>query len=192
MLIAYLLLLCVACCSVGGLEPQISADVGAWFHFANESATDDHPGPSPYTAIAVSSDGSRMVAAVRRGRIYVSDDAGLVWSAAAGTQVPSTPSSTAFWQTLTSSDDGKYIFGCQYDYGFVYSSSDYGATFLRHENLGTNLWSSIKCSNDCMHVYIVIKGGNITRSSDRGVTWKYWNPPEMRAWNDIACSSDGS
>ena len=118
-------------CWLGEVRPQILPEEGAWFQFSNESSIQE---ASPFTALTISSDGSRMVTAVRHGSLYVSDDAGFAWMAVPDTSPNS--SSSSFWKALTSSYDGQHIFACQYDFGYVYSSSDYGATFSKHESLG--------------------------------------------------------
>ena len=155
-----------------------------WFDFTEVSGEIK----GSWSALSCSADGSKMVAAIDYGSLYTSSNSGETWVVVDNTGV----SDGRRWSALTSSANGRFIFAAMGDMGYIYSSSDYGISFLAHEDLGSQMWSAVACSIDCSHVVATFVGGNITFSSDYGVTWAYYQPTLYSPWTSVASNSDGT
>lgn len=115
--------------------------------------------------ISVSSDGTKIAAALYNGNLWVSLDSGVNWSA---------KNSSRKWTDVAISDDGLKIYAVV-DGGYIYRSSDSGATWdsSTADTNGGSLnigWSSVTTSSNGTIVYAT-GGGKIYKSSDSGVTW---------------------
>lgn len=132
--------------------------------------------------IAVSADGSRLVAATQDG-VYTSSNYGVDW-----TLQEDAPSND--WNSVASSSDGSrlVIVG---DSTHVFTSEDYGVTW-EFQIGGTNAsWSGITSSSDGKHIAISAWGGIMT-SNDYGVIWDWEDiETENENWSSIAMSADG-
>ncbi len=73
----------------------------------------------------------------------------------------------------------------------VYTSNDYGATWVERTGAGTDGWSSIAISEDGSKLALVPHGGRVWTSADYGATWEEHTTPGTRYWNYVAASSDG-
>lgn len=75
-------------------------------------------------------------------------------------------------------------------FGNIYTSSDYGLTWLKQESAGSRYWKGVSSSNDGRILHAVSYPGEIYRSEDFGVNWNKLTCCE-RWWWTIASSGDG-
>lgn len=159
----------------------MSSDSGANWN-ALESA-----GSRVWTSIALSGDGSRMIAGERdingtfTARVWLSLDSGATWNAV---RPPA-----ASWPLVSISNDGSKmaVVGTE-----LFYSNDSGATWTERTALeGT--WSSLQMSGTGLKLMVVVLIGTdrrIRTSQDAGETWII--EENSRGWTGIAASSDFS
>ncbi len=131
-----------------------------------------------WRAIASSSDGTKAVAAVNNGRVYVSTDAGVTWTARESNRV---------WSAVACSTDGTKLVGAV-NGGQIYVSSDLGATWTNRET--NRAWYGLASSADGTKLAAVVNNGFIYISIDSGNTWTQRG--SSAAWYAAACSADGT
>jgi hypothetical protein len=131
-----------------------------------------------WSALASSSDGTKLVATIKEGPIYTSNDSGLTWTMRA---------SLRRWDSVASSSDGsKLVAGVEG--GTLYTSSDSGVTWVSKES--ERNWTSVASSSDGNKLVAVTRADRIFTSVDSGATWI---PRESaRLWRSVASSSDGT
>jgi hypothetical protein len=147
-----------------------------------------------WVAVASSLDGMKLVAAEFGGLIYTSTDSGVTWTAR---------DSAKYWMAVASSTDGTRLvaaagaippsgtppLGGGLVYGYIYTSTDSGLTWILQANAPLAQWRSIASSNDGTKLLAVAYAGQIYTSTDSGVTW---TPRDSaRSWTGVACSGDG-
>jgi hypothetical protein len=141
-----------------------------------------------WNAVASSSDGRRLAAAVNGGQIFVSDDAGANWLAHA-------PSNN--WNSLAASADGsKWV--ASVSGGSIYTSADYGVTW-NETTSGTGPWVCVASSADGSRL-VAVKSGyasyGIYVSANSGLSWSqvYAQTSSLELhqnWTSVALSADG-
>jgi hypothetical protein len=174
-----------------------------------------------WIAVASSSDGMKLIAAVENGNIYTSIDGGITWSAriSAGFRA---------WCAVASSSDGTKLMAAVRG-TYVYLSSNSGetwtqtdATFRLYSAVASSAtgntlvatvengniyvstnggswsaresnrnWSGVAVSSDGTKLVAVVNGGQIYTSTDSGTTWSATSAPS-KAWRSIASSADGT
>jgi len=88
----------------------------------------------PWSAVAMSADGSHAVVAMEDGHIYIHKLGAWTRADSAGTR---------WWNAVDVSQDGKYMYAAVYD-GYIYGSSDYGVTWMRDVSIGSyETWNGI-------------------------------------------------
>ena len=133
-----------------------------------------------WKALALSSDGLKLVAVVYQGQIYTSVDAGTTW----------TPrDSVRDWVGVTSSADGAKLAATVNNSHYIYTSSDSGVTWTPNY-IG---WTSQSC-------YSIVSSADgrklsaicwsIFTSTDFGLTWTTHN--EGSLFEDLTSSADGT
>ena len=75
-------------------------------------------------------------------------------------------------------------------FGNIYTSNDYGLTWVKQENAGSRYWTGVSSSSDGRILHAVSYPGEIYRSEDFGFTWKKMTCCN-RAWWTISSSADG-
>jgi len=75
-------------------------------------------------------------------------------------------------------------------FGNIYTSSDYGLTWLKQEDAGSRYWKGVTSSSDGRILHAVSYPGDIYRSEDFGFTWRKMTCCN-RAWWTISSSADG-
>jgi photosystem II stability/assembly factor-like uncharacterized protein len=94
------------------------------------------------------------------------------------------------WNAIASSSDGaKLAAGAS---GYVFTSTDSGATWTSRSNSGTHTWTSLASSSDGAKIIGTVNGGQALRSTDSGVTWTSLAGSPSVYWYDVASSADGS
>jgi hypothetical protein len=147
-----------------------------------------HESDRPWTAIASSADGTKLVAVVDQGPIFTSSAAGLSW-------IARNSAGLRRWSAVASSADGtKLVAAVQANNGGgssggpIYTSTDSGATWTQRNVVAT--WSAVASSADGTKLVAVVFGGRIHTSTDSGVTWT--QREGSRNWSSVASSADGT
>ena len=153
-----------------------------------------------WTAVACSADGTKLVAAGRRGRncslgycdhydiaspIYASADSGLTWT--------QTSSPTNVWSAVASSADGSRL--ATASRSGIYTSTNSDATWTL-SSAPTNGWSSVAASAEGTRLVAAAFGsavgdGLIYTSADSGAHWTQTSAPS-NSWSSVASTADGS
>lgn len=131
-----------------------------------------------WSAVASSGNGTKRVATVDGGQIYVSSDSGRNWTAR---------DSNRAWGDVASSSDGTRL-AAVVNAGRVYVSSDSGTTWTAREN--NRNWQSVAVSADGTRLVAVATAELIYLSSDSGASWT--TAATARAWKAVASSADGN
>ena len=119
-----------------------------------------------WQSVASSSDGVKLVAGDDSGSIYTSTDSGATWTEqlAAGSR---------YWNSITSSADGTKLaavvaesnsYGA-FTPGYIYTSTDSGATWIQQTSSGSRNWWSITSSADGTKLAAADSGGTIHTST---------------------------
>ncbi len=141
-------------------------------------------GARAWRDLSSSADGSKLVAAVSNGYIYISSDKGNTWAT-------STSAGLRSWQSVSVSADGMKIYATNYG-GYIYSSVDGGTTWVENANAGIRNWSSISVTSDGMKIAAVVSNGYIYTSADGGITWIERRNLSVGYWNEIVYSLSGN
>lgn len=94
------------------------------------------------------------------------------------------------WAEMAVSSDGQRL-AAAVSGGYIYTSSDGGATWTERTAAGSRYWQSIASSSDGQRLAATVPGGYIYTSSDGGATWDERTSGAIRNWRSIASSSDG-
>ena len=100
------------------------------------------------------------------------------------------------WWSITSSSDGTKLAAVVYE-GYIWTSTDSGATWIQRTASGIRLWTSVTSSSDGTKLAAVayVAGGYsgyIYTSTDSGATWIEQTASGSRQWQSITSSSDGT
>ena len=114
-----------------------------------------------WRCVASSADGSKLVAAVNFGGIYISTNSGVTWETTSAMYAP--------WVSTASSADGTKLAAAP-AYGFIYLSTNSGATW-KQSGAPLRNWVSIASSADGSKLVAASYLGSIYRSTDSGTTW---------------------
>lgn len=110
----------------------------------------------------------------------------------------------ANWKTVASSADGSRLAALDFyedvNSRYVYTSSDYGVTWVQNAASAVNgdwsTWASIDSSADGSHLIAStadsMMGGSIYTSEDYGVTWTYQPRAGNHVFYSVTSSADGS
>lgn len=131
-----------------------------------------------WSAIAVSADGTRIVA-VGGGLVYRSTDSGTNW-------FPTTAPSNGWFRIASSADGSRLIAAAR---GILFTSADSGATWSPRET-PTNNWTGVATSADRHKLVAVAYNGAIYTSTNAGVNWASNSLPRLFAC--VASSADGT
>ena len=132
-----------------------------------------------WQAVASSADGSKLVAGVYGGQIYISTDSGVNWTA---------HDSSRYWRAVASSADGSKLVAVVFD-GQIFTSIDSGTNWTAREN--NRFWYSVASSADGSKLVAGVAGGLIYTSTDSGVSWT-GGQNSSKNWQAVASSADGS
>ncbi|HXJ58997.1 MAG TPA: hypothetical protein VNU68_20250 [Verrucomicrobiae bacterium] len=144
--------------------------------------------PSTNWSVAISSDGTRMVASAG-GAIYTSSDSGVIWS--------KTSAPAASWTSVASSGDGSQLVALA-SYSFacpcpgIYTSTNFGVTWVSNNApFSIAAFNSTIVSSADGTKLAASGSGQINLSTNSGATWTASSLPDG-AITSIACSADGT
>ncbi len=156
-----------------------------------------------WSSLACSAVGTKIVAAVYGGPIYISTNSGATWSL---TGAPSDLSSS-LWSAVASSADGRTLVAGNYGVydglgqGAIYASTNAGAAWLGGQN-SAGFWESVASSAPGDKLVAAASartdvGGPralISTSTNSGATWTSNNVPGAYEpyWQSVASSADGT
>jgi hypothetical protein len=134
-----------------------------------------------WSSVASSADGTKLVAAVRGGQIYISSSSGSSWTA----QGPN----GLLWTSVASSADGTKLVAVASG-GQIYTSTN--GTLWTPRVSGSTVWTAVASSADGSRLVATASGGQIYISTDSGATWVPQTSPVTGQLTAAASSSDGS
>ena len=91
------------------------------------------------------------------------------------------------WSSVASSSDGSKLVAAA---DYIYTSTNYGMTWVQQTNAGSGWWNSVASSSDGSN--LVAAADYIYTSTNYGVTWVQQTNAGSRGWFCVASSSDGS
>jgi|GEM_PF-4442823 len=169
-----------------GQNIQTSADMGeTWNELTNS-------GSRLWTSVAISSNGSKIVATETEGA-YASIDSGVTWFAGERKGVRQ-------WSDIAASSDGVHIIASAVDEdtstatGYLYMSHDSGATWTQMTDQGNRMWSSVAISDNGTVVATNrtnTNQGEVYISKDNGQTWAAQDTLGSGDWGAVAVTPDG-
>jgi photosystem II stability/assembly factor-like uncharacterized protein len=142
-------------------------------------------GIKDWSAITSSADGTKLVATVKGGNIYVSSDSGVSW------QPDTTVNFQQDWTAVTSSADGKIIVAVG-TLTQIWCSANSGLTWTPTPKVSQFTGVASSHSGEKL---IAIDGqtGYIFKSTNSGATWfQQGSDTNYTAWSDITSSADGT
>ena len=143
-----------------------------------------------WESVASSSSGEYLVASVRQGLIYISNNYGSTWNPinVSPVDIP------GIWSTLSMSGDGSKIIAGTYS-GRLYLSADFGASWSETQPAGNveQQWMSGDISSDGSLLLAGVDSGRLYKSSDFGENWDELRPlgDNNGYWNSISINSNG-
>lgn len=75
--------------------------------------------------------------------------------------------------------------------GYIYTSNDFGITWIEHNNAGYRQWSGIAVNNNGEYMIACIYGGHLQYSNNYGVTWIELKSSVIEFYRDITSDSTG-
>lgn len=131
-----------------------------------------------WSSVACSSDGSKMLASERNGKLYVSLDSGISWVAR---------ESDRNWSSVAMSADGN-IMAAVVENGQIYISSNNGTTWTARDSVRS--WTGIASTTNGVILYAVA-GNNLYRSTNSGTNWELRKAGAFQV-KHVACSATGT
>lgn len=181
--------------SADGMKLTVASQSGSVYTSSNAGVTwvgRTVAGAQDWSLIASSADGKKLAAVVYDGALYTSTDSGATWVERAGAGVRN-------WVSITSNGDGTQLAAVENHYdsqsgqdvGYIYISTDSGATWTEQPAAGVRNWQLITSSSSGTRLAAAVSGGSIYTSADSGVTWTEQPAAGARRWGSITNSADG-
>jgi len=136
--------------------------------------------------MASSADGSKLIAAVSYGRVWMWENNGLGWIE----QTVDLPEE--YWTSVSISANGTHAAAVVED-GYVYLFP-YGGdrTWRRVDSVGLRTWYGVDMSQDGQYMYASVYDGYIYGSTDYGITWtRDVSPVSYAAWIGLVVRASG-
>jgi len=116
-----------------------------------------------------------------------------------GPQLAQSPNTSGNnWYSIASDATGNKLVAASYG-GFIHTSSDAGATWVRRLSAGDKKWGKVVSSSDGMRLAAIVgfyanrtDADYVYTSADGGVTWVARTGSGQRAWSALASSADGT
>jgi len=149
-----------------------------------EPNTDTGVNNKTWLSVAISSDGTRIVATYYTGA-YISINSGSTWSYSS----PGLGNNN--WLSVAMTSDGSKAYSLSF--GNFISKSTYPFTSWSILYYNTVSWGSIACSSDGTIIVAGTRNGYIYVSTDSGANWTTnSNSSGYKYWYSVASSSDGT
>lgn len=139
-----------------------------------------------WSGVAMSADGSRLIAVERAGYVYTSATSGASWT-------ETMMDEQREWGNVASSADGRRLLASGGVQDPVRTSSDFGVTWTDVAP-ATGGARRVAISANGLRWFIADVGGRVWYSNDEGASWDdVGSPPHNYSaqWSSIACSADG-
>jgi photosystem II stability/assembly factor-like uncharacterized protein len=146
------------------------------------------PTSSPWYAVAASSNGQTLAAAIEGGAIYLSTNGGVNWAVPAG-------SPNSLWFSMASSADGTHLVAVSAGGGgTIFVSTNSGVTWTQSPGLpGAGQWFSVASSADGTHLLAGAENDGLYISTNSGSSWtQQINGVPTSGWYGVASSADGT
>ena len=92
------------------------------------------------------------------------------------------------WKSIASSSDGTKLVAVADDSGYIYTSTDSGASWTQRAT--AHDWRGVASSSDGTKLVACVNSGYIYTSTDSGASWTQRD--SSRTWFSVASSSDGT
>ena len=102
------------------------------------------------------------------------------------------PAISSRYRSIASSSNGTKLAAVVWGGGYIYTSTDSGATWTQATSAGSRDWISIASSSDGTKLAAVVYNGYVYTSTDSGASWTQQSSAGSRRWWSIASSSDGT
>jgi len=146
-----------------------------------------------WTGIAASADGTTWLATGTDTNgsypwyVYVSTDGGNNWN---GNLSSSTyPGST--WKSVCLSSNGQICYAADDSGGYIWKSTNQGATWSSLSSSGPRTWTGVSCTADGTTVFGTVDGDYVYISVNGGTTWTAKTASGQLSWKSPVCSVDG-
>lgn len=161
----------------GHLDPSIP-DTGAYAWTELTTA-----GSRTWSSVAMSDDGTKLVASVNNGYLYTSIDSGATWT-------QRTAPGNRAWSSVTSSADGVRL-AASVRSGRILTSQDSGATWIERMGVSINNWQQVASSADGLRL-VAVGGCTPTMSTDGGANWSVISNASCLDWRVVSVSAAGT
>lgn len=143
------------------------------------------PGNGTWREVAMSADGSVMVAGMDNGKLWTFSSGS--WKAGNST--------TSQWKTVACSPDGSTLLAGGNSTN-LYTSTDGGTTWVSRDS--NRSWTSVACSSTGIGMIASTGSAGLYTSVDRGVTWVQKvtttgvPTPTQSSWQSVVTNDDGT
>ena len=179
-----------------GFDIWTSADSGATW--AEQVGSRVAEASASFQNIVSSSDGTHLAGAGDIGSIWTSSDSGVTWV----NRTSSLPAmNTQNFASVASSADGSHLIASSIQHsgsldGDIYTSSDYGATWVNRTNTAAQFWYVVTSNSSGTRLATGScgadgSGASIWISTDSGATWVEQTSTPRKFWSGLVSSSDG-
>ena len=167
---------------------------------------DTKPGNQVWVDITLSLDGNTAAVVTDGGYVYVLRVILTAPPTSAPTPAPTMaplviPSSTLNfttiydrgqkpWTSIACSDNGSFMVVVD-DGGLIYTSSDYGLTWVAQPQTGNQSWTGVASSANGTHLVAVNSDGLVYTSTDSGLTWTVQPNAPVTNYTSVAITGDG-
>lgn len=146
-------------------------------------------GSGRWRSIDISLDGKTIIASNIYVGIWISTDSGKNWQMKS--ELGKEHQSVHAWHAVTVSDDGTKMATIDGHNGYLYTSSDSGATWVKRDSLGTAKRYGLATSGDGKHMVTAEYLGDVYVSNDYGATWQQKVGSGPGGWYYFSSSADG-
>jgi photosystem II stability/assembly factor-like uncharacterized protein len=181
--LAKLLVIIIPCVKLKIILIILLLVVGFSHNLQSQSWTVTSAPTKNWCAVASSSDGTKLMAAVSGGGIYVSTNSGVTWNLSGAP--------TRGWYSIAASADGSnLVASATGNSAGIYTSTTMGVTWAYQTNL--SFIESVASSTNGMNLLAAAWGpGYVYTSTNFGATWQKTTVP-LGYWTASASSADGS
>eukprot|EP01034_Spumella_vulgaris_P022741 gene22741-28899_t len=95
------------------------------------------------------------------------------------------------WHDLCCSQNGQYVTTVQTNNGYVFVSTDFGASWDQAQSAPQTNWTAITCNHIGQIQTAAVTGGKMHLSADFGVTWRVAPSSPTLQWGALAGDATG-